>query len=111
MTNLALAKPKAPMNSTLLDEKLSREDKPWLKEKDTRGRLSWWAVLLCLILGLGISGVIIWRGWVAAGEEMIPDSQLCSVFSDDFSSLDVDSGGTWARDVELGGFGYVSYCS
>lgn len=107
MTNLALAKRKAPMGSTLLNEKLSKEDKPWLKEKDTRGRLSRWIVIFCLFLGLGISGVIIFRGWVAAGQEMIPDNKLCPVFTDEFSSLDVDSGGTWSRDVELGGFGYA----
>ncbi|KZV74223.1 glycoside hydrolase family 16 protein [Peniophora sp. CONT] len=104
--NTPLPGPKPPLPSTLLAEKLSKEDKPWMKEKDTRSRASYWVTLFMFILGIGGAAALSWRGWVDGGSEMIPESQLCSVFSDDFSSLDVDSDGSkWTRDVELGGFG------
>lgn len=100
--------PKPPLPSTLLAEKLSKEDKPWMKEKDTRSRASYWITLFIFILGIGGAGALCWRGYVDGGSTMIPDNQLCSVMSDDFTSLDVDTDGSkWTRDVELGGFGLV----
>lgn len=57
-------------------------------------------------LGVGLAAIIVWRGWTSAGQEMIADSDLCLLMSDDFSSLNVDSdGSTWTREVNLGGFG------
>jgi hypothetical protein len=39
---------------------------------------------------------------------MVNPSQLCLVMEDNFDNFDVDNGGTWTRDVERRGFGYVS---
>ncbi|KAI0261232.1 concanavalin A-like lectin/glucanase domain-containing protein [Gloeopeniophorella convolvens] len=98
--------PKAPLPSTLLSEKLNNEDKPWLIERpDARTRASRWVTLLMLLIGAGVAGLICWRGYVSAGNTMIDPSRLCSVMEDDFDTLDVDNGGTWARDVEMSGFG------
>ncbi|KAI0055569.1 concanavalin A-like lectin/glucanase [Artomyces pyxidatus] len=81
-------KSKPPLPSTLLNEKLAKEDKPWLVQKqDRRTRGSWWVTMLTFFIGVGVAGVLCWRGY------------------DDFDTLDVDNGGTWARDVEMSGFG------
>jgi len=105
---IPLAKQKPPLPSTLLIQKIDTSEKPWLAVPDRRAKTSWWITFLLFWVGAGIAGVICWRGWVSAGESMIPDSQLCFVMQDDFDSLDVGGGGTWTRDVELGGFGSVS---
>jgi hypothetical protein len=100
---------KAPRASTLLIEKLKKEDKPWLNEPpDRRTRASRWITLFMIFLGACIAGFICWAGYKDAGNTMINPSQLCLVMEDGFDNFDVDNGGTWARDVEMSGFGYVS---
>ncbi|KAI0320475.1 concanavalin A-like lectin/glucanase domain-containing protein [Amylostereum chailletii] len=98
--------PKPPLPSTLLAEKLQMEDKPWMHERDRRAKTSWWITALTFVLGIGGAAALCWRAYVEAGNSMIDDSQLCSVMSDDFDSLDVDGDNSvWKRDVSLGGFG------
>ena len=100
--------PKTPLPSTLLSEKLTKEEKPWLNQRpDGRTRASRWITLLMLLLGACIAGFTCWRGYNNAGNTIIDPSQLCLVMEDDFDSFDVDNGGTWTRDVEMSGFGYV----
>jgi hypothetical protein len=102
--------PKAPLPSTLLSEKLTKEDKPWLTEApDARTRASRWISLLMILLGAGGAGLLCWTGYQDAGRTMIDSNRLCLVMEDTFDNLDVDNGGTWTRDVEMSGFGYVSY--
>jgi hypothetical protein len=102
--------PKAPLPSTLLSEKLTMEDKPWLTEApDARTRASRWISLLMILLGACGAGLLCWTGYQDAGRTMIDSKQLCLVMEDTFDNLDVDNGGTWTRDVEMSGFGYVSY--
>ena len=102
--------PKAPLPSTLLSEKLKREDKPWLIEApDARTRASRWITLLMILLGAFGAGLLCWTGYQDAGRTMIDSNRLCLVMEDTFESFDVDNGGTWTRDVEMSGFGYVSY--
>lgn len=101
---------KAPLPSTLLSEKLKIEDKPWLIERpDGRTRASRWITLLMLFLGACGAGLLCWTGYQDAGKTMIDPKQLCLVMEDTFDNLDVDSGGTWTRDVEMSGFGCVPY--
>jgi hypothetical protein len=100
---------KAARTSTLLTEKLTKQDKPWLNDPpDTRTRASRWITLLMIFIGAGLAGLICWTGYKAAGETMINPSQLCMVMEDNFDNFDVDNGGIWTRDVEMSGFGYVS---
>ncbi|KAH9994641.1 concanavalin A-like lectin/glucanase domain-containing protein [Russula vinacea] len=97
---------KAPLPSTLLSEKLTKEDKPWLTEPpDTRTRASHWVTLLMILLGACGAGLLCWTGYQDAGRTMIDQKQLCLVMEDTFDNLDVDDGGTWTRDVEMSGFG------
>lgn len=97
-------KPKPPLPSTLLAEKLDKEEKPWLTQKpDRRTRGSWWVTVLTFVVGIGLAGLICWRGYVAAGNQMIDPSRLCSVMTDNFDTLDTDN--VWVRDAEMSGFG------
>jgi hypothetical protein len=101
---------KAPLPSTLLSEKLTKEDKPWLTEPlDARTRASHWVTLLMILLGAFGAGLLCWTGYQDAGRTMINQKQLCLVMEDTFDNLDVDDGGTWTRDVEMSGFGYVLF--
>ena len=101
---------KPPLPSTLLSEKLAKEDKPWLTERpDARTRASYWITLLMILLGACGAGLLCWTGYQAAGKTMIDQKQLCLVMEDTFDNLDVDNGGTWTRDVEMSGFGCVFY--
>jgi len=103
--------PKPPLPSTLLTQKLTKEDKPWLSERpDSRTRSSRWVTLFMLFLGACGAGLLCWTGYSDAGKTMIDPRQLCLVMEDTFDDLDIDNGGTWTRDVEMSGFGYVS-CS
>lgn len=100
--------PKAPLPSTLLSEKLTKEDKPWLTEApDPRTRASRWITLLMILLGACGAGLLCWTGYQDAGKTMIDSKRLCLAMEDTFDSLDVDNGGTWIRDVEMSGFGCV----
>jgi hypothetical protein len=102
--------PKAPLPSTLLSEKLTKEDKPWLTEPlDARTRVSRWITLLMILLGACGAGLLCWTGYHDVGKTMIDSKRLCLVMEDTFDNLDVDNGGTWTRDVEMSGFGYVLY--
>jgi hypothetical protein len=89
------------MPSSRLDQKLTKEDKPWLDRKQKRERASWWLTLLCMFLGVAGAVIICFFGWT--GVRQLKDEDLCLVFSDDFSSLDLQN--SWSKDIELGGFG------
>ena len=102
--------PKPPLPSTLLSEKLTKEDKPWLTEApDARTRASRWITLLMILLGACGAGLLCWTGYQDAGRTMIDSNRLCLAMEDTFDDFDVDNGGIWTRDVEMSGFGYVSY--
>lgn len=88
------------MPSSRLHSKLSVEDKPWIKKKDFRERISWWMTLAVIFVGFGVSAIVVWRGWT--GVRQLTDDQLCLVMNDNFNSFDESN---WSRDVELGGFG------
>ena len=92
---------KAPMASSRLVDKLSKEEKPWLNKKDSRERWAYWLTLAMCVVGFGCAAIVIFFGWTSVRQ--LKDSDVCLVLDDDFSSLDLS--GTWTRDVELGGFG------
>ncbi|KAJ7740917.1 glycoside hydrolase family 16 protein [Mycena maculata] len=107
-TALALPPAPAPMPSTRLPEKLTKEEKPWLQRAAPRARVSWWLTALMMILGLAGAAVLCYFGVVSTQAEVFKDSQLCSVLSDDFSN-GLDLTNTWNRDIELGGFGNAEF--
>ncbi|GBE84302.1 glycoside hydrolase family 16 protein [Sparassis crispa] len=97
----ALRKAKKPMRSHALAAKLTAEEKPWLKERDRAGRAAWWMTFCMMWLGVAGAAVFIYFGYTDV--MLLPDSELCPVWSDEFDSLDLTN--TWTADVELGGFG------
>ena len=89
------------MPSSRLSHKLSKEDKPWLGQRDWRDRASWWLTFFMLVLGVGGAAVLCFFGWQDV--KLLKDSDLCMVLDENFDTLDLQN--TWTRDVELGGFG------
>ena len=95
-------KARAPMPSSRLAEKLSDEDKPWVKVKDRRERWSWWLTFAVCWIGVGCAGLVIYLGWT--GVHQLKDADLCLVLDEEFNGGTLDTN-TWTVDVELGGFG------
>ncbi|KAF9075383.1 concanavalin A-like lectin/glucanase domain-containing protein [Rhodocollybia butyracea] len=81
-----LPRSKEPLPSTLLSEKIRNEEKPWLSKHAPRERLSYFLTVLCMDI------------------DLLDESQLCTVFFDDFTSNSLDTS-IWQRTVEMGGFG------
>ncbi|EIN05529.1 concanavalin A-like lectin/glucanase, partial [Punctularia strigosozonata HHB-11173 SS5] len=98
---LAPVKGRAPLPSTRLPQKLTKEEKPWITKKEKLGRISWWLTFLMLVVGAALAAFICWRGWNSV--QVLSDDELCSPWVENFESLDTDN--TWTRDIELGGFG------
>ncbi|KAI0763979.1 concanavalin A-like lectin/glucanase [Trametes elegans] len=94
-------KTKPPMPSSRLTQKLSKDDKPWLKKRDCRERASYWLTVVAMFLGIAGAAVLCFFGYNSV--ELLKDSDLCLVLDENFDTLDLDN--TWKRDVELGGFG------
>ncbi|KAI0339324.1 concanavalin A-like lectin/glucanase [Trametopsis cervina] len=92
---------RALMPSTRLEQKLSKEDKPWLTKKNGRERASWWLTLAFMLLGVGGAAIVCFFGWT--GVRQLKDDELCLIMEDNFNSLDMTN--TWGADIELGGFG------
>lgn len=97
---------KAPLPSTRINGKLTKEDKPWLATPQPRERLSWWITFVCILLGFAGAAVLCWDGWNQTSKFILPGKagQLCSILDEPWS-LD---GSTWVREVGLGGWGYES---
>ncbi|EMD36207.1 glycoside hydrolase family 16 protein [Gelatoporia subvermispora B] len=95
-------KTKPPLPSTMLPQKLSKEDKPWLEKKDWRERASWWFTLCLMFVGAGGGAILCYFGF--RGVNILKDDQICLVMEDDFSGSSLDTS-MWTLDVEMGGFG------
>ncbi|KAH9855587.1 concanavalin A-like lectin/glucanase [Lenzites betulinus] len=94
-------KSKPLMPSSRLPQKLSQEEKPWLKQRDCRDRASWWLTFFAMMIGVGGAAVLCFFGFSSV--KLLKDSDICMVLNENFDSLDLTN--TWTRDVELGGFG------
>ncbi|KIK67729.1 glycoside hydrolase family 16 protein [Collybiopsis luxurians FD-317 M1] len=93
---------KQPLQSTLLLEKIPKEEKPWLSKSAPRERLSYFLTFLGIFLGLAGAALLCY--FDLSDLDLLDESSLCTVFYDDFSSGSLDTS-TWKRTVELGGFG------
>lgn len=97
-----LSPAKPPARSTLLAEKLTKADKPWLANRQPRERLSAFLTYFCILLGL--AGAALLCFFDLQGLQLLDESKLCVVFEDDFNSGSLDTS-IWTRTIELGGFG------
>ncbi|OJT14807.1 Beta-1,3-glucan-binding protein [Trametes pubescens] len=94
-------KAKPLMPSSRLPEKLTAEEKPWLKQRDCRDRASWWLTFFAMFIGVGGAAVLCFFGYTSV--HLLKDSDICIVMDENFDDLDLTT--RWQRDVELGGFG------
>ncbi|EKM53200.1 glycoside hydrolase family 16 protein [Phanerochaete carnosa HHB-10118-sp] len=92
---------KAPLPSSRLAAKLTAEDKPWLKHKDSRERCAYFLTLSMWVIGVACAALVIFLGWT--GVRQLKDDQLCLILSEDFDSLDLTS--TWNAVVGIGSDG------
>lgn len=76
-------------------------EKPWLASTDPREK--WVTIIPCigLFFGLAVCGVLIWEGL-----RRVVNHKYCPVLLEDFSNGFDPT--IWTREVEVGGFGYVS---
>jgi hypothetical protein len=89
------------MPSTMLHEKLTDQDKPWLKgQKGDRSRLSWWVTVAMWFIGLSLGALRVYFDYKSI--HVIHDGQLCPVFVENFDNLNLND---WTPDVQLNGFG------
>lgn len=73
-------------------------EKPWLEKHDPKEKWVTILPLLGILLGLCISGFLIWDGM-----RSVVHHKYCPVLDDDFSNgLDPS---VWTKEVQVGGFG------
>lgn len=73
-------------------------EKPWLAKKDPKEK---WVTILPLVgilIGLGISGFLVWDGY-----RSVIQNKYCMVLDEDFSQGLRSS--VWTKEVEVGGYG------
>jgi hypothetical protein len=72
--------------------------RPWLDKKDPREKWVTIIPILGILLGLAVSGFLIYEGL-----QTVQQHVYCSVFQDDFSSG--FNSKVWTKEVEVGGYG------
>ncbi len=72
-------------------------EKPWLDKKDPKEKWVTIIPILGIIVGLGISGFLVWDGL-----RSVVKHKYCLVLADDFTSFD---DAVWTKEVQVGGFG------
>jgi len=81
---------------------LTKEDKPWLASRPPFTYRSYFSTLFFIFLGACGAAALCFFGYRSV--PLLPDSSLCMVLDESFSSGSLDEG-TWNREVQLGGFG------
>jgi len=76
-------------------------EKPWLERKDPKEKWVTIIPLLGILVGFGISGFLIYDGLSSVAHH-----NYCPVLIEDWSH-GIDSK-IWTKEVETGGFGYVT---
>ena len=77
---------------------------PWLDRKDPREKWVTIIPVLGILLGLAVSGFLIYDGL-----QTVQSHCYCSIYEDDFSSGFNTK--IWTKEVEVGGFGYITSSS
>ena len=94
--------------STMLSEDAPPE-KPWITHRDPYARIAYlvtYGMILIGVIGGAIKCFISWNDVL-----LLPESNLCVVLNENFDSPDAVFGanGTFVREVDMSGFGYVLY--
>lgn len=78
-------------------------ERPWLNKKDPRDK--WITIIpICgLLLGMMLSGLLIYDGL-----QTVSKHTYCPVLLESFGSRNLDPE-VWTKEVEVGGFGYASH--
>lgn len=74
-------------------------EKPWMDKKDPKEKWVTILPILGIIIGLGVSGFLIWDGI-----RSVVKHNYCLVLSEDFSGGGLDES-VWTKEVQVGGFG------
>ncbi|OTB02834.1 glycoside hydrolase family 16 protein [Hypoxylon sp. CI-4A] len=72
-------------------------EKPWLDKKDPKEKWVTIIPILGILVGLGISGFLVWDGL-----RSVVKHQYCLVLDDSFATF---NDAVWTKEVQLGGFG------
>jgi hypothetical protein len=72
-------------------------ERPWLDRKDSREKWVTIIPVLGLVIGVIITGILIWDG-----VRSVAVHKYCEVFTDDFSTWNDK---VWTKEVEVGGYG------
>ncbi len=75
-------------------------EKPWMQKKDKKEKWVTIIPVIGILIGLGISGFLVWDGL-----RSVVHHKYCPLMDESFGS-GLDSG-VWTKEVQLGGFGYV----
>lgn len=85
--------------------KKGEAQRPWLDKKDPREKWVTIIPLLGILVGLILSGIIVYDGL-----QTVQQNSYCPIFEVDFATGTLDPK-IWTKEVEVGGFGYVTVCS
>lgn len=72
-------------------------ERPWLERKDPKEKWVTIIPIIGLVLGLIVSGILIWDGL-----RSVVNHKYCPVLDEDFSSWNDK---VWSKEVEVGGYG------
>ncbi|KAH9883982.1 glycoside hydrolase family 16 protein [Xylariomycetidae sp. FL2044] len=72
-------------------------EKPWLQKKDPKEKWVTILPIIGIIIGLGISGFLVWDGL-----RSVVKHKYCVVLEDGFDTFDES---VWTKEVQVGGFG------
>ena len=90
--------PKYTKPSTMLTGEI---EKPWKSTNNSQMRVAYWITYAAAAFGIIAGAMRCYFGW-----RNVPRlGNLCQVMEDEFETLNLD---IWSRDIDLGGFGYVT---
>ena len=72
-------------------------EKPWLAKKDPKEKWVTIIPIIGILIGLGISGFLIWDGI-----NSVVQHNYCTVLDDNFATFNTD---IWTREIQVGGYG------
>ncbi|KAF4607361.1 hypothetical protein EYR38_001429 [Pleurotus pulmonarius] len=101
----ARAPKKKVLPSTRLAAKLTKDDKPWMRQRDVRSSLSWWSTVFLILLGLIGAALICFVG--VSNVNTLADSQLCMVMDDSFGGGISDD--NWIHENTASGLGVNAF--